>query len=422
MVVLMLVFFYGQPPGYANSFALSDLPWHQVNPSAFAMPLVIFAWAWHRTSVISGRLGWGLAVAGVALLIAIAVLSHGMSGILGGCGLFLSGVAETERRRARLSAALVSSLAAFGLTTLWPWYDFIKVVYGSPDNWYWFNPGILQLMLLVWCLPAFVVSLAALPLRTNSFIRTCLLGTAGVFLLGLGSYIMRSPSLARLPLAGLIFPQAAVGVFLHRVGVAGWRTWPDRLRRVFDRNRATSSPALVEIVISAMLIGLAIPNIWLILREPHLGRAWIAPLVGAEDKQPHYWQSYHDLLTPHIVPGDVVLADQSTGWPVPSFSGRVVGALHLEYFTKDQHQRVDDVTQFFSADTMPHTRLGILNRYDVKWLLIDRNSMSSALVEYFIVNEAIVAENGTRVLMDATEWQAQRQAVGRTGFDSKGTE
>ena len=407
MVLLAIVFLYGQSPGYANSFALSDLPWHQVNPSAFAMPLVIFAWVWHRRA--DGR-RWFLAVVGIAILISIAALSHGMTGLLGSFGLFVTGIAEAEQRRARLVAALVCSVAAFGLATLWPWYEFFSAVRGSPDQSYWFNAGILRRMLLVWCLPAIAASLAALSMREHTFIRTSLLATVGLLVLGVAALAVRSPTLARLPLAGLIFPQAVVGVFLHRVGVARLGTWPDRLRRLLDRDRATMSPALVELVVAARRIGLAIPNLWLILREPHLGRRWVAPLMGREDKQPRYWQSYEMLLASHILPGDVVLADPRTGWPVPSFGGRVVAALHWEYFTGDQRRRRDDVTQFFILDTPTVARLEVLDRYGVDWLLVDRDSLSPALLGTLLVTVAIVADDGQRVLMAADRWRAQHRA------------
>ena len=132
--------------------------------------------------------------------------------------------------------------------------------------------------------------------------------------------------------------------------------------------------------------------------------------MGREDKQPRYWQSYEMLLASHILPGDVVLADPRTGWPVPSFGGRVVAALHWEYFTGDQRRRRDDVTQFFILDTPTVARLEVLDRYGVDWLLVDRDSLSPALLGTLLVTVAIVADDGQRVLMAADRWRAQHRA------------
>jgi len=293
---------------------------------------------------------------------------------------------------------------AFGVAAAWPWYDFLLAVGHAPDMWYWFNPAVFKLMLLVWCLPALLASAAALPMRDDRFIRTALLATAGLPAIALVGAAAGSPTLARLPLAGLIFPQAAVGVFLYRVGVLDLRTWPERIKQLLDRNHATMSKAMLETLIAGLVIAMAMPNVWLVMREPHLARVWISPLMGREDKQPHYWDSYHALLTPHIKTGDVVLAKPLTGWPVPSFGGRVVSALHLEFFTPNQRERLDDTRLFFSPKTTHADRAALIDRYDVSWLLLDRGHLCpDVFVELFQAG-VVVSDDGQRVLMDAARW------------------
>src|SRR5205823_5303460 len=46
--LLVMVALWGGAPGYANSYALADLPWQQVNPSAFAFGLTLLAWSLFR--------------------------------------------------------------------------------------------------------------------------------------------------------------------------------------------------------------------------------------------------------------------------------------------------------------------------------------------------------------------------------------
>ena len=40
---------------------------------------------------------------------------------------------------------------AVGLCLAWPWFDFLDAVLNLRDREYWFNPYILQRMLLQWC-------------------------------------------------------------------------------------------------------------------------------------------------------------------------------------------------------------------------------------------------------------------------------
>lgn len=404
LVLLSVLFLYGTPPGYANSLALSDLPWHQVNPSALAMPVMILAWAWLYRAKGLGLIAFTLVT---SVLLAGSVLSHGMSGVLGAFGLFITAVASDRGRVPKLIATFVTCGIGFGLAAAWPWYDFLYAVTKSPDKWYWYNPAIFKMMLFNWCLPAFLASLAALPMRDKPFIRTALLATAGLLCVTLVGAVAGSPTLARLPLAGLIFPQAAVGVFIYSIGVASPKGWFVRLKQMFDRDRAVMSRALVETTVVGLIVVLALPNFWLSLREPHLGRKWIAQLTGREDKQPHNWERYEALLTPNIKPHDVVLAEPRTAWPVPSFSGRVVSALHLEFFSPGQFERLEDTAKFFSPSTSHTDRVALIEKYGVKWLLLDRESLPEPVLDELFLPEAVAADDGRLVLLDAGRWTQQ---------------
>lgn len=399
LVLLSILFLYGTPPGYANSLALSDLPWHQVNPSALAMPIMILAWAWlYRTKGL-GLVGFVIVT---SALLAFAVLSHGMSGVMGAFGLFVTAIGGDRNRIAKLIATLVTCGIGFALAAAWPWYDFLFAVTQSPDKWYWFNPAIFKLMLFSWCLPAFLASAAALPMRDKPFIRTALLAAVGLLSVTCVGALAGSPTLARLPLAGLIFPQAAVGVFIYSVGASRPKAWFTRFKQLFDRDRAVMSRALVETTAVGLVLVLALPNFWLTLREPHLARKWVAQLTGREDKQPHNWERYEALLTPNITPHDVVLAEPLTGWPVPSFGGRVVSALHLEFFSPGQYERLEDTSKFFSPETSHADRVALLRQYDVKWLLLDRETLPAPVFDELFLHDAV--DDGRRVLIDAQRW------------------
>lgn len=401
LVLLSMIFLYGTPPGYANSLALSDLPWHQVNPSALAMPLMILAWAWLYRAKGLGLIGFTCVT---SVLLAASVLSHGMSGVLGAFGLFITAVSSDRNRVAKLIATFVTCGIGFALAAAWPWYDFLFAVTQSPDKWYWYNPAIFKLMLFSWCLPAFLASAAALPMRDKPFIRTALLATAGLLGVTFVGALAGSPTLARLPLAGLIFPQAAVGVFIYSVGVSCPMTWIRRFKQLFERDRAVMSRALVETTVVGLIVVLALPNFWLTLREPHLARKWVAKVTGREDKQPHNWARYEALLTPNIGIHDVVLAEPLTGWPVPSFGGRVVSALHLEFFSPGQFERLEDTSRFFNTETSHEDRNALIKQYGVKWLLLDRESLPGLVFDALFVQDAVTADDGRLVLIDAERW------------------
>ncbi len=401
-VLLCILFLYGFPPGYANSLALSDLPWHQVNPSALVMPVMILSWAWLARLRGAGLILFTLVT---AIVLALALLTHAMSAAMGGLGLLVTAIASGQAGRPRrIAAVLLASVLSFALATAWPWYNFVHAFTHTPESWYWYNPVIFRTMLLAWCMPAILGAVVTLTLRDQPFVRTCIYATGAVLLLALGGALLGSPTLARLPLAGLIFPQAAAGVYLYQAGTFDPRTWPQVFRRLYSHDREVMNPALLEVTGLALLIAFSLPNFYLTASQPHLARKWIAPALNKEDKQPRIRETYHALLSPHIQPGDVVIAQPMTGWPVPSFEGRLVAALHLEYFSLDQTQRVADLRAFFNPTTDPRQRNHIIKHYDAAWIMLDREWMDPHLFTTLCLPDTVVQDDGQYVLLDAQAW------------------
>jgi hypothetical protein len=172
--LIVMVGLYGGAPGYANSYALADLPWHQVNPSAFGFALTPFLWVLFRRTACAGRTGPALLV--VSVLAAIAMLDHPMTGLFALLGLLviaLTALSGRYRRSLMNLALVVGGVAA--LCMAWPWYSFVKVALSRPDNDYWFNKYILMLMLMAWCWPAILCGFAALTVR-RPLVQTFLTG------------------------------------------------------------------------------------------------------------------------------------------------------------------------------------------------------------------------------------------------------
>ena len=97
VVLVVVVALWGGAPGYANSLALADLPVQQMNPSAFALGLVLLLW----TLVRGGERGRGAPLLWPVLAIigAVALLTHPMTGVFGFGGLLLLAlVAPADRR------------------------------------------------------------------------------------------------------------------------------------------------------------------------------------------------------------------------------------------------------------------------------------------------------------------------------------
>jgi hypothetical protein len=401
-VLTVLLLLYGQTPGYANTLALEDLPVHQINPSAFALPLCLLVWAaWRSASTSIIRVLLLLPIAALAL--ATAVLSHAMTGLLGLIGLASISICAGFTRRQLIVTTVALGSCVLALCAIWPYYPFISASIRTPNPAYWYNPFILTLMLTNWCLPALIASTLALPYRREPLVRFALSGLAVILALTALAIATRSATLARLPLAGLIFAQLLTGYVLHRWELLRPSTWRDLLSRLGSLSPDSFAPGFVRAALPAMVLYFAFPQFVNIAREPHLLRPLLATRLHVPDRRANLFLRYQEVLAP-VGERDVVMGDASTSWPVPSFHGRVVAAEHFELFTPDQQRRSDDALLFMTPGTLQETRVQLIDRYAVSWILLDRRANSSVLSE-LLVPEAVTREAGDLILMNAARWR-----------------
>jgi hypothetical protein len=100
----------------------------------------------------------------------------------------------------------------------------------------------------------------------------------------------------------------------------------------------------------------------------------------------------------------VVLSDQQTSWMIPSSRGRIVAALHYEFFVKGQAERVADLESFFNEATSDTRRLEILRTYQVRWIVLNSAVLPPRLVELLMMLAAGVARVDSLTLLDADVW------------------
>jgi hypothetical protein len=405
VVLIAVVGLYWVAPGYANSLALADLPWMQVNPSAWSFAWVVLCWAVFKRSLDRGRPAvW------ITLLLALCVLDHAMTAVFGFLGLGVIAITRPARRRWLWTATVFAmAVAAIGIGMAWPWFRLTDAIFWPADREYWFNAGILRLALSEWCVAGFICGLAALTRLDRDLVRTSLVVGALATLLGLSSFVTKSPVTARLPIAGIFCFAVATGVFLYRSGALSRGAWREHLQLLRTGHRVTAEAALSLAVLLVLAYGL-VPQFISVLREPWLGRKYVARLFHRQDKQEHLKETYDRLLAP-VRNDDVVLSDTQTSWPVPSSNGKIVAALHYELFVKDQPRRTEDVACFLSRAASESERAKILDEYGVSWILLNRQMLGPDVFDRLLDENAIVSREKDLVLMDARIWRGDRLAA-----------
>jgi len=405
--LIIMVGLYGAVPAYAGSYALADLPWHQVNPSAFSLPLALVVWAVFWRAARSKLTVW-VWIALLALC-TLSVLSHPMTAPPIFIGLFAMALLVHKVGRARrVGYVAVLAMAVLALCLLWPWYSFARALLMRQDITFWYSADFLKMMFQSWCLPAMIGAVCALPFRGRPLVRFALIGAVVSYGLALSAFILHSPTLARLPMSGLVFLHLATAVFFREARFFEYATWADRVRLLRQRELSKAATAILELGILGLLGFCLLPQVVQVPRSAHLARAYVAPLVGQQNKQLELKDKFDRLLIP-VAQRDVVLSDLLTSWPIPSSRGRIVAALHLEYFVPGQDQRRSDLQSFFDV-LDDEQRFQVLRRYNVRWIVLNRLDLDEAIFARLMEPTAVSNTVEYLTLMDANTWMAARRA------------
>ena len=406
-VLVVMVGLYGTVPGYANSYALADLPWHQVNPSALVFALGLFMWASLRCDADQPH-NW-LLLSLLSVAGAIGMLSHPHTGVFVFLGLLCVAATAPAKWRGRLILRVSAVAAATLLLCLaWPWFSFLQAVRSNQDSGYWFNAFILKIAMLEWCGPALLLWPLLLSLRGRPLVRFCLFGAAVCYGLGLLAFVTRSSVLARMPLPALFLLHVPIGLYIHEHRLLQPATWRGMLRDLASMDLRVSAPAYARLLVLVLLAFCLVPQMARIPQDPLLARAYVAPRLGKADKQLELRSVFARFLQP-VGERDVVLSDAITAWPIPSFHGRIVAGLHYEAFTPDQPQRDRDVRAFFETRSEP-IRQDVLDRYHVRWILLNTTALDEAACERLLEPQAVVSRVAPFILMDADRWRDIRRA------------
>ena len=317
----------------------------------------------------------------ILLSIGVAsLLDHAMTGAVGLLGNFVLALTGPKSSRSKSLLVLSSlTLVILLICCAWPWYGFLAAIRHHSDAEYWFNPTILKWLLTRWIAPVVLCMLFTIPLNARPLIRFCLVAFGMSLAAGIAAMCLRSPVLARLPLPAAVFGHPAVGVWVHQSGLLRLCTWPARINAL-ARPISEAAYPLLQCTVAALLLYGLIPQINLIASAPYFARPYLARLRHSRNLQKNPRAAFNQLLAP-VQTHDVVLSDEQTSWLIPSFSGRIVTALHYELYVPDQPARGSAVKQFFSPLANEAQRDITLRQYHVSWIVLNPKNINADVMQ-----------------------------------------
>jgi hypothetical protein len=376
VLVFTLVLWGIRPWRYSGFLHLNALGFELPLPSTFATGLTLLALAGFASFL---RTGSPARLAGVAGLAALVLVSHPITAIFLGIGTLALSLSASRQHRTRtllglVAVGTVSVLAA----VLWPYYSFLELVSGEGAEFHLSNLTMYQDALLrIW--PALLgVPLLVARLRTNR--RDPLVWTfAGLVMVYLYGGLADAWSYGR------VMP--ALVLMLH-MALAGWLS---------DLEAKSQIPVVGYLGLGGLL---AISSIGML---PGLARAVPEQLLPASiraDPRLETTAEQYQFLASEVSQYDTVLADLATAWPVPTYGGKVVANAAPQLFVDDNRQRQIDVVGFFSASATRQQRLGIIEHYEVEYLLVDSTSISTSTLDDLESLGSVIAVEGNLVLIE----------------------
>ena len=110
------------------------------------------------------------------------------------------------------------------------------------------------------------------------------------------AFVLRSPTLARLPMPAMIFLHMPIGIFCHEHLLFSLLTWPKRLRALLKADDTELYPAILSTMVVLIYWGSLAPQLIQVATGDDLA-FYLAPLVGKPVKLVRYRPLLDELLS-----------------------------------------------------------------------------------------------------------------------------
>ncbi len=361
-LLLILFLWGGKPWPYSGFFNYEIFFWNLAYPSTFIGGLSLLGLAFNARYQFDRNY---LYLAVLIALTTTVLLTHPLTAqfLLIGffAQLFAPQLAQGGQQVTRsiqfiaLIKIAIIFVASLAIATWWPFYPILELFQGA-SKVYDISNGDMYFHLLTRTWPFMLLAPLYLWMLLKPALRPLLIiFVATAIIYGLG-YVTERYSFGRIVSYTIIVIQIACAVAAFQ----------------FERWLQGSAPRIARVgQIATLLLLLFWALQWApssISRLLTAGNSvWLSRTVSNQIIYKDYL-----FLPSHISPQSVVFADIETSWFIPSFEAKVVAADHPLAFVKDAEQRREDVIKFFEQQTTAQERTALLQKYQAKYLLLNK--------------------------------------------------
>lgn len=361
-LLLILFLWGGKPWPYSGFFNYEIFFWNLAYPSTFIGGLSLLGLAFNARHQFDRNY---LYLAVLIALTTTALLTHPLTAQFLLIGFFAQIFAPQPTQGGQqvprsvqfiaLSKLAIIFVASLAIATRWPFYPILELFQGA-SKVYDISNGDMYFHLLTRTWPFMLLAPLFLWMLLKPALRPLLIiFVATVSIYGLG-YVTERYSFGRIVSYTIIVIQIACAVAAFQ----------------FERWLQGSAPRIARVgQIATLLLLLFWASQWAPSSISRLLTAGNSVWLGRTVSNQIIYKDYL-FLPSHISPQAVVFADIETSWFIPSFEAKVVAADHPLAFVKDAEQRREDVIKFFEQQTSVQERTALLQKYQAKYLLLNK--------------------------------------------------
>jgi len=366
--LLSLLFLWGRGWDGANSIMFSSLVYNAYYPSVISFILIFFALTALLKYLRQRNLNYFSAF---VLVSSLAFLNHPLTGIL---LFFITSIlivseGYTERKIVLLFS--LSFIIAVVVTSLWPYYSFLKgvlfMIEGKGRQFWDYQAGynLHYSGHLIRIGPGFLGILAVAYFGIKKQYRFIVAGFLTSLTIYIVGYFFKIILAERLIFLCMFFSQLAFSRILKN----SLHAPPDCLRRKWQT-------ALRLTFITALGVGFC--------GQLYLAARMYLPQFIEWHPQLHLKKYKHPLahylsLRDSLQRGDIVLADIETSWVLPCITDvKVIALFHNSPFVLENLERARDTKIFFTA---AESREEIVQKYNISHILINKRKVPAGKVD-----------------------------------------
>jgi hypothetical protein len=361
-LLLILFLWGGKPWPYSGFFNYEIFFWNLAYPSTFIGGLSLLGLAFNARHQFDRNY---LYLAVLIALTTTALLTHPLTAQFLLIGFFAQIFAPQPAQGGQqvprsvqfiaLSKLAIIFVASLAIATRWPFYPILELFQGA-SKVYDISNGDMYFHLLTRTWPFMLLAPLFLWMLLKPALRPLLIifvATATIY--GLG-YVTERYSFGRIVSYTIIVIQIACAVAVFQ----------------FEHWLQGSTPRIARVgQMATLLLLLFWASQWAPSSISRLLTAGNSVWLGRTVSNQIIYKDYL-FLPRHISPQAVVFADIETSWFIPSFEAKIVAADHPLAFVKDAEQRREDVIKFFEQQTTTQERTALLQKYQTKYLLLNK--------------------------------------------------